>query len=69
MVRVTRFGWHDAGPVEGLGRDHDWLSDGDDEVELEPRRPKRRVRVRKTSPVDRRPAGNTPPETQSERAA
>lgn len=67
MVRLARFGWHDAGPLDGQLQSPDWLSD-DEEPALEPRRVRRRGRLKRTSPIDRTPPGNTPPET-GDRAA
>ena len=74
MVRVARFGWHDAGPV---GRDlelGDWLTGPDEDTDLKPRtRPtplrRSRRRVRTSSPVDRVEAANERSADEIERVA
>ena len=62
MVRVSRFGWHENGPVGREFDKDDWLGGPEDEVDTEPQaRPGRtRRNVRKTSPVDRGQSANRP---------
>ncbi len=63
MVRMTRFGWHDSGPILRPEGDRLWGDDTDEELSLEPRSSRRpRRKPRRTSPVDRTPANNTPEE-------
>lgn len=65
MVQVVHFGWPDDRPVPGEIRSaRGWILEDDEEIELDPR-PQRRRR-RKTSPVDRRAAANSPRDPRSE---
>ena len=65
MVRVTRFGWHEGGPVGREFEKDDWLDGPDDEVDSHPKSgPERtrspRRRDRKNSPGDRTASANRP---------
>jgi hypothetical protein len=69
MVRTAKLSWSDFGPLN-IGPDRTGWLDVDDPHEPPSPRPARhrRVRRRKTSPIDRTAAVNPPPED-CERAA
>jgi hypothetical protein len=70
MVRMTRFGWSDAGPLARPLDDAPGFDDEDD-LDLPPRSAPRRRRGPhcRTSPIDPTPPRNQPPTAESQRAA
>jgi hypothetical protein len=68
MVRVTKFGWRDDGPIQDVAATRDWFG-ADDPDPPAKRRPVRRRPRSRTSPIDHRQSRNPPPEDAVPRAA